>query len=93
MRYRVISKKNRVFRKKFGEYFARNLSETQERQLIGGGFIVRAPLAKKTRRPEAAVVVKETAPDNAPTEVVPAEAPPETEALEAPTDNPRRDEG
>jgi hypothetical protein len=53
MRYKVISKQHRVFRKSFGEFFERNLSEAQERHLIGGGFIVRAP---KKNRPTPAIV-------------------------------------
>lgn len=53
MRYRVISKNHRVFRKSFGEFFERNLPEAQERHLIGGGFIVRAP---KKNRPTPAIV-------------------------------------
>lgn len=55
MRYKVISKQHRVFRKSFGEYFERNLPEAQERHLIGGGFIVRAP-KKKQERPTPAIV-------------------------------------
>lgn len=44
MRYQVVGKNHRVFGKSFGEFFERNLPEAQERHLIGGGFIVRAPI-------------------------------------------------
>jgi hypothetical protein len=43
MRYKVIAERHKVFRKSFGEYFERYLPEAQERHLIGGGFIIRAP--------------------------------------------------
>lgn len=79
MRYQVVGKNHRVFRKGFGEFFERNLPEAQERHLIGGGFIVRAPLPKKKSQ-------------SAPANWLPAEpsvssdAP--SEAQEAPNDNP-----
>lgn len=82
MRYQVVGKIHRVFGKSHGEFFERNLPEAQERHLIGGGFIVRAPISKKKSRPsvEAVVLVKEpsAATDDAPSEAL----------NEAPTDNP-----
>lgn len=71
MRYQVLAKKHKVFGKSFGEYFERDLPDAQERTLIGGGFIVRAPVKKKQPRPSQAVVlVKEpsAATDDAPTD-------------------------
>jgi hypothetical protein len=53
MRYKVIAKKHKVFGKSFGEFFDRNLPDAQERTLIGGGFIVRAP---QNKRPTPAIV-------------------------------------
>jgi len=69
MRYRVITKSHKVFRKSFGEYFERNLPEAQERHLIGGGFIVRAP---KIERQEPPVMVPVADP---PVVELPVEAP------------------
>lgn len=70
MRYQVVAKRHKVFGKKFGEYFERNIPDAQERTLIGGGFIVRAPIKKKQPRPSQAVVlVKEpSAANDAPTD-------------------------
>lgn len=82
MRYQVISKNHRVFRKSYGEYFERNLPEAQERHLIGGGFIVRAPLSKKKSRPSVEAVVLEK--PSAATD----DAPPSETSDEASTDNP-----
>lgn len=82
MRYQVISKNHKVFGKKHGEYFERNIPEAQERILIGGGFIVRAPVKKRKTGSQlqpvvgassfdAVVLVKEpsAATDDAPTDV------------------------
>lgn len=67
MRYQVVGKNHNVFGKKFGEHFERNLSDAQERNLIGGGFIVRAPIAPKKRERLPVVipapVVKANEPD------------------------------
>jgi hypothetical protein len=89
MRYQVIGKNHRVFGKSHGEYFERNLPEAQERHLIGGGFIVRAPLPKKKSagqlpKPSAALFVP---PEPSEAKESPSEAP-----EEVPTETPRRDE-
>lgn len=84
MRYKVISKRQRVFRKSFGEYFERNLPEAQERHLIGGGFIIRAP---KEDRQEPTPVVE------LPTEEPAAQVEETSEASEEGAENePRGDE-
>ena len=71
MRYQVVGRIHKVFGKGFGEHFERNLPEAQERHLIGGGFIVRAPNKEQPRPSEAVVLVKEpsAANDDAPNDV------------------------
>lgn len=92
MRYQVVGKNHRVFGKSHGEFFERNLPEAQERHLIGGGFIVRAPLPKKKSagqppKPSTALFPTVVPPEPSEAKESPSEAP-----EEAPTETPRRDE-
>jgi hypothetical protein len=81
MRYQVVGKNHRVFGKSAGEYFERELPEAQERHLIGGGFIVRAPLPKK--KSQSAAPANWLPAEPSVSEDAPSEAP-----EEAPNDNP-----
>lgn len=100
MRYQVVGKNHRVFGKSFGEYFERNLPEAQERHLIGGGFIIRAPLPKKKSEKVSGRISgtlsgftsSATGTVELPAEPSVSEDAPSEVPEEAPTDNPRRDE-
>jgi hypothetical protein len=96
MRYQVVGKNHRVFGKSHGEFFERNLPEAQERHLIGGGFIVRAPLPVEPSVTIGAQLSGFTSAFEAtvslPAEPSVSEDAPSEAPEEAPTDNPRRDE-
>lgn len=93
MRYQVVGKIHRVFGRSFGEFFERNLPEAQERHLIGGGFIVRAPLPVEQSTPLQVPSFPEVVePVVFPAEPSVSEDTPSEVPEEAPNDEPRRDE-
>lgn len=91
MRYQVVGKIHRVFGKSFGEFFERNLPEAQERHLIGGGFIIRAPLPVEQSTPQVPFFPEVVEPVVFPAEPSVSEDTP-TDVEDTSDDNPRRDE-
>jgi hypothetical protein len=88
MRYQVIGKNHKVFGKASGEYFERDLPDAQERTLIGGGFIVRAPLPVEQSTPQVPFFPEVLEPVVFPAEPSVSEDASSEAPEEAPTDNP-----